>query len=1136
MVELNDQNFKQIKEMMGDQSSDNQILKALNLFNNNFDSALDYLLASNQHESNPSPTEELRKSISDALTTNTDTNTNTNTTIPELLDWSQNRNSWGEPPELLSPSPKGATEWNLGFESSPTKTWNLEPEPSGSGRNSSLIGTESDENREPLVLPNSPPKLPYQPMTVTGQTTPIEDFNLNKSLTRQATGMVTRSVTATNRNSENEQNQSSSIKAISQTSVPEMTFEQQMDAAIRASLESSGVQSNQDRLIEPIKELGTEDEQMSKAMEESLAMSSSRTLEDSGKFNHPSAPKRVRATGNPVGLRVQNPHLVFLPAVLVAMYAAKPFRDRILAFKPPSRPEIQDLINHDVKGLWKGESNWRSEDNWGEKPHPIETILAIQRLFAMMTHSTRSYLDVRELSLLLGYEEGEGINWSLNELNKSCHHAYDSIAETWKQLSSMIFEELSNQPGNNAEELERQYEHERRLFHWRGYRLPLPLTETEPEINKLPDNSTTCLNLETMSWTLNEIYTCIDAQVWQPEINTAHFLDGISEILAFEINRKSTTDINLNTRNNKKPFKLETEIWTDRYLYEKRYQILDLREEICKIEGEADVSLSRRDQLAKVGGKDVVETLKATVEYLSQESEFSSTSTIEREEKKRRMLPKFKAALEKLEAELESLEIKAATAQAASKAVFDIDEMKRTGPHDLCAVVVSDGFPGRDHLWTYAKADDGRWFKFKDRHISSVTIEMVLNDPAGIHLNSGHVFAIYVHRPAPDEKIHDSLNISLPPSLETAIKKDNEAFNEEILSAPTDEDPVTLSDLITGTKMEIDSPRSDVAELGEVGGVVNESEPLRLMGGAGSDDEESREDDEEEEEDLVELGFLKAIKGKLNVERMTGKIGGRPIWLKPSSPLDSQAVTCSSCGQPMAFLLQMNAPDDENPEAYLRTIYVFVCRKMSCIRLHSPGSLKAFRIQISESELSSLNESANNEPPLAKPFKEWEIVCDEEPEDTIVHLKSSIPPCIDMGSKGNEEDAKMRDTRAPVDDTFLRFQSRLARAPDQILRYLRVTEPPIEPLWANESICSPNELICSNCKSTRTAEFQIMSTLLSSLGEEELIDDSLDFGTIVIYTCTNSCKVSSYTSSSDWIEESCLIQMFSLDGMNIGRN
>lgn len=50
----------------------------------------------------------------------------------------------------------------------------------------------------------------------------------------------------------------------------------------------------------------------------------------------------------------------------------------------------------------------------------------------------------------------------------------------------------------------------------------------------------------------------------------------------------------------------------------------------------------------------MVSTLKAVVEYLSQETQYPSTTSPEREERKREMLPKFRASLDKLEAELTS--------------------------------------------------------------------------------------------------------------------------------------------------------------------------------------------------------------------------------------------------------------------------------------------------------------------------------------------------------------------------------------------------------------------------------------------------------------------------------------------------
>jgi hypothetical protein len=77
------------------------------------------------------------------------------------------------------------------------------------------------------------------------------------------------------------------------------------------------------------------------------------------------------------------------------------------------------------------------------------------------------------------------------------------------------------------------------------------------------------------------------------------------------------------------------------------------------------------------------------------------------------------------------LDERAKTALAEAKAVFDVDEMKRVGPHELAAVVVSDGFSGREHMWTYIKADDGRWFKSLDQSVTEVLPFLLKTLPLG---------------------------------------------------------------------------------------------------------------------------------------------------------------------------------------------------------------------------------------------------------------------------------------------------------------------------------------------------------------------------------------------------------------------
>ncbi|KAH9461167.1 hypothetical protein Pst134EA_017477 [Puccinia striiformis f. sp. tritici] len=303
------------------------------------------------------------------------------------------------------------------------------------------------------------------------------------------------------------------------------------------------------------------------------------------------------------------------------------------------------------------------------------------------------------------------------------------------------------------------------------------------------------------------------------------------------------------------------------------------------------------------------------------------------------------------------------------------------------------------------------------------------------------------------------------------------------------------------------SPRSDVAdaggpldiellpECGSSSNTISFGPPLRLSGGARSDlgeqdptsdcDDSSDLDDDQEDddadEDLAELGFLKKITKPLDIRTMTGKVGGRPIWLDPQTPLDPSLYTCSSCGLSMKFLMQLNAPDDSNTQSLLPNAL--------CLHLLPNPPI------VCQKDTSS--------------FREWEIVCDEEPVDKLAlsgrfeNLGFNDVTNIDVDLKKKkmmgvvEQDqkcAKMKETKALVDDAFLLFQARISRAPDQILRYLRVKTPEIDLYGRTEM--SPKQLD------------QNHSYLLSSLNEpyqnDEVIDpisdlnDGIDFGTIEV--------------------------------------
>nr|XP_027118227.1 programmed cell death protein 2-like isoform X1 [Coffea arabica] len=85
------------------------------------------------------------------------------------------------------------------------------------------------------------------------------------------------------------------------------------------------------------------------------------------------------------------------------------------------------------------------------------------------------------------------------------------------------------------------------------------------------------------------------------------------------------------------------------------------------------------------------------------------------------------------------------------------------------------------------------------------------------------------------------------------------------------------------------------------------------------------------------------------------------------------------------------------------------------------------------------------------------------------------------------------------------FQERISREPEQVLRYYRLAKT--KPLWPISS-GRPSKLDiprCNCCGGPRACEFQVLPQLLYYFGIENHAD-SLDWATIVVYTCEASCE------------------------------
>ncbi|KAJ6870951.1 hypothetical protein NC652_036579 [Populus alba x Populus x berolinensis] len=98
------------------------------------------------------------------------------------------------------------------------------------------------------------------------------------------------------------------------------------------------------------------------------------------------------------------------------------------------------------------------------------------------------------------------------------------------------------------------------------------------------------------------------------------------------------------------------------------------------------------------------------------------------------------------------------------------------------------------------------------------------------------------------------------------------------------------------------------------------------------------------------------------------------------------------------------------------------------------------------------------------------------------------------------------------------FQQCIAKAPEQVLRYCRNASA--KPLWPMASgqpskADIPN---CSYCGGPSDFEFQILPQLLYYFGVKNDAD-SLDWATIVLYTCKSSCEASmAYKEEFPWVQ------------------
>ena len=349
---------------------------------------------------------------------------------------------------------------------------------------------------------------------------------------------------------------------------------------------------------------------------------------------------------------------------------------------------------------------------------------------------------------------------------------------------------------------------------------------------------------------------------------------------------------------------------------------------------------------------------------------------------------------------------------------------------------------------------------------------------------------------------------------------------------------------------------------------------------------EDIDEDIEEEDDLHwVLGFPEPALHACDLLRhaFPSKVGGRPAWLDPQRLPSPHELRCPVDGSTMRFLLQVYAPVEEQPEAFHRTMFVFVSSRASALHGSStatdsniggsatPG-VRVLRCQMPRNNEFYVYNPLTDEERLAGPracsevggadpwavaafeqaivrgdtnaqlevathvplFPEYEIVIEEESHSDDVpmvsaeeRIQENLQKAKDLTQSNNYTEEELPselveeiEKNMPIEKRhFASFAARISSAPSQILRYC--FEDGAAPVCPSPHGIPQSAQIpsCEHCGAPRKFEFQIMPQVLNILGIDPSDDDALDFGTIAVYSCSKSCGGVGYKREFVWVQK-----------------
>ncbi|XP_020586002.1 programmed cell death protein 2 [Phalaenopsis equestris] len=233
-------------------------------------------------------------------------------------------------------------------------------------------------------------------------------------------------------------------------------------------------------------------------------------------------------------------------------------------------------------------------------------------------------------------------------------------------------------------------------------------------------------------------------------------------------------------------------------------------------------------------------------------------------------------------------------------------------------------------------------------------------------------------------------------------------------------------------------------------------------------------------------------------------------------PITTGAPLCCWCGSWKGDKVCGSCKKARYCSAKHQSMHWRLGHKIECCKLMNSLKSSASRV-VNGKSIQATEKYASN-----SLWPEFEIIIEEEcTVDTEISEDSRSLSSLALTSSRMDETYQLLSDKFEADTdkkVWASFQERIAKAPEQVLRYCR--DLVAKPLWPL-SIGRPSKADiprCSYCKGPLSFEFQIMPQLLFYFGVNNY-PDSLDWGTIAAYTCLASCDASiSYMEEFAWVQ------------------